>query len=561
MISNYKLLKKEIASVSRKYEPILAKTGLYTLKACVEGDFFLFHSAYDPVKEGGNFAACLHGYIGKIVVYGLGMGYHTKPLIDTLAPGCELHIFEYDLSVVRAAFELTDIESYLHKENVFFHWPENHDSFFSELAIAVAGCERYAVHKPSARLVPKLEAEVLSHASQIPVCDKNEIIIYNGASSYGVLNDFERSLADSFNKLGLSVRSINISDKYYGLETLFRIKNAKFILSFCVAGLLENAGELCSLFDAAAVPFVFLSVDDPVFQIVRPHVTARKTIYTWVDRTMPGVYERFAPYFPGVANAFLPHGCESVEDIERLFNKTRNLDVVVSGTISGRYKFDALLSDVEQNDRDAVAGATQQLLAHPEMTITESFEHFLTECGEAYPDEYLLTLLKKYGRAVYLFIAANRRFSAVKAVLDAGVSVTCSGRGWEATGFERYENFNYIGEVHYRRQLEVFEDAKIVLNTMPLRPDGSHERIFQSMARGALCVTDYSKYLDEILINGEQIVFYDMRSLHELPVIVNKYLEDEGLRERVARNGYDKAIAAHTWFHRAQELLRIVENN
>ena len=45
------------------------------------------------------------------------------------------------------------------------------------------------------------------------------------------------------------------------------------------------------------------------------------------------------------------------------------------------------------------------------------------------------------------------------------------------------------------------------------------DRIFISMCNGAVCITDHSKYLDEILTPDENIIFYDLTPLDKLPEI------------------------------------------
>ena len=74
--------------------------------------------------------------------------------------------------------------------------------------------------------------------------------------------------------------------------------------------------------------------------------------------------------------------------------------------------------------------------------------------------------------------------------------------------------------------LEALADSRLSLNVMPWFKDGAHDRIFNSMCNGAVCITDHSKYLDEILTPDENIIFYDLKQLDKLPEIFENALND-----------------------------------
>ena len=101
------------------------------------------------------------------------------------------------------------------------------------------------------------------------------------------------------------------------------------------------------------------------------------------------------------------------------------------------------------------------------------------------------------------------------------------------------------------------ENAKIVLNTMPWFKDGSHERIFNGMLRGAVVCSDTSGYLEEVL-PAEVWESFDLSadSIASLPKRLKALLQDTGRMQRIATAGYELAKDKHTWQERAEELHR-----
>lgn len=83
-------------------------------------------------------------------------------------------------------------------------------------------------------------------------------------------------------------------------------------------------------------------------------------------------------------------------------------------------------------------------------------------------------------------------------------------------------------------------------------------RVFEAMACGRPLLTDRlpSKCgLEEVLTDGETAFLYDDRTLEET---VRRLLGEPALVERVGQAGRAHVLAAHTYRHRAAELLRVL---
>ena len=82
-------------------------------------------------------------------------------------------------------------------------------------------------------------------------------------------------------------------------------------------------------------------------------------------------------------------------------------------------------------------------------------------------------------------------------------------------------------------------------------------RIFEGMACGKMVLCDRlekSKKLDELFIDGEDIVYYD--DIFDCVEKMNYYRENEEERERIANNGFKKVLENHTQKQRVEFIIK-----
>lgn len=84
-------------------------------------------------------------------------------------------------------------------------------------------------------------------------------------------------------------------------------------------------------------------------------------------------------------------------------------------------------------------------------------------------------------------------------------------------------------------------------------PDFVNPRTFELAACGAFQLTDSRRPLRDLFDEGEVAVF---RSVSELRALVDRYLEDAPGRARMADRARRRALAAHTYAHRMDRVLR-----
>lgn len=103
-----------------------------------------------------------------------------------------------------------------------------------------------------------------------------------------------------------------------------------------------------------------------------------------------------------------------------------------------------------------------------------------------------------------------------------------------------------------------FSESKIVFNSSV--KNDLNMRFFETLSTGSLLLTDMAKNSgqDELFIANEEIVCYEDETINNT---IDFYLENDELREAIARRGYEMTLNAHTYQHRVEDLLSVVVGN
>lgn len=197
------------------------------------------------------------------------------------------------------------------------------------------------------------------------------------------------------------------------------------------------------------------------------------------------------------------------------------------------------------------------LIGDPHITYDQAMEIHLKQIQPDLPDAALKPMIEKH-RFTETNLCAMYRLEIVRALAEAGITVSVYGEGWDQTDLTKHPHFDLHSPVSFAEGLALMENSKIVLNQMAWFKDGGSERIFNAMLQGSVCVTDDSIYLKKQLTDGEDIVFYSLDALEKLPELVSGLLHDPDRMQRIADCGYNNAAAHHTWEHRAAELAKLL---
>ena len=329
-----------------------------------------------------------------------------------------------------------------------------------------------------------------------------------------------------------------------------------------------------SIWQEENLPILNILVDHPLYYHSCLKEAGERMRVFCVDREHVGYVRRF---YPGVKVEFLPlagnelfvsqkdgeHGihrthCEDVP--EPVLYGQRTFDLVFAANYVSMEMLEEKVKALDDDYRIFYRRITEDLIADPAQSVDAVMErHIRNELG-AVPEEQLCAAMS--GMIwIDLFIRSYFREKVVQTLADAGIIVRVFGADWEKIHCKKPQNVRTSGgKVNSAACVQAMRDARIALNVMPWFKDGAHDRVFTAMLQGTAALTDDSRYLREECRDGENICFYSLRALEQLPDRVVSLLEDPVRMAELAERGYRMAEKRHRWKKRAGLLMQALRD-
>lgn len=375
---------------------------------------------------------------------------------------------------------------------------------------------------------------------------------------------FSIQLAEAFERMGHETFLFDLSRPWSSSERFFRFfeKGNTVLVNFNFHGM---SGEEIfldenerSMWDALQIPSYNIVVDHPMYYhhfLEKPPVGYH---HISIDRNHEKYMKRF---FPKIQNGpFLPlAGTQLYPNKSYVPAAYRRYDVTMVGNYTPPGQFEKYITRIDDEYTEFYYGIIEDLLAHPMRTVEDvAEEHIRQEIPEVTEEEFKKVMSSL--TFIDLYVRFTTRGQAVKSLADAGIKVHVFGGGWDQLVCEKPENVINGNSLDSVGCLKKLCQSRISLNVMPWFRDGAHDRIFNSMLNGALCLTDSSIYLDEILQDKENCKIYSPAHPEELPDMVYGLLSNPPRLQEIIDKGYQMAAAAHTWAHRAETLHNLIES-
>ena len=109
--------------------------------------------------------------------------------------------------------------------------------------------------------------------------------------------------------------------------------------------------------------------------------------------------------------------------------------------------------------------------------------------------------------------------------------------------------------IFFDKVAEFYNRCKIVPNQCPA--DDTNMRLFEVTACGALLITPYVPYLEELFDLEKELVIY--KDMYDLKEKIDYYLEHDKEREKIARAGQRRTLKNHTYKNRVKEIIKIIK--
>jgi glycosyltransferase involved in cell wall biosynthesis len=126
---------------------------------------------------------------------------------------------------------------------------------------------------------------------------------------------------------------------------------------------------------------------------------------------------------------------------------------------------------------------------------------------------------------------------------------------------ERFRLNDWQKSYAFEEMAEVYRASKIVVNVpRDDYPQDANMRAFEAMAAGCLLISRSPTELTAVGFE-EGVHFVPYQDESDIVDLVAKYLSADSERQRIAGAGREKVLREHTYDCRAEQLLRIVEQN
>lgn len=367
---------------------------------------------------------------------------------------------------------------------------------------------------------------------------------------------FSEQIGKTFEKLGYDVFYFDQCAEYDSLSKLLWFAEPKITaaVSFNFDGcsgedyLIDSQG--INFFEAREIPLINIVVDHPFYYHKFLPYLPKDYTQVSIDRDHEAYLKRF---FPKIKRGpFLPLAGTSLWTKETLPTwEERPVDIVFTGNYSPPSDLNHVLDRVNEEYGRFYRDIIQDFVEHPHLGMHQGIIRHLMEEVEDIDEDGLRDTMPNM-IMIDLYVRHYFRGEVVKTLVDAGLKVHCFGAGWERLECKHPENIVNGNVLESLGCLQQISKAKVSLNVMPWFKEGAHDRVFNSMLNGSVCVTDWSNYMTEILEDEKDVVFYELDDLPALPDKIRTLLSNRNHWEEMQQNAYDTAAKAHTWAHRAQ---------
>ena len=380
---------------------------------------------------------------------------------------------------------------------------------------------------------------------------KRIVMVIGGVET---LEYFSYQMGKTFEENGFLVFYYDLKNEEQSARTLkkFIRTGETALVTFNFEGLEKEPGVykegLGYIWDAYKIPCYNMVADHPYYYHERLRDLPKRYYHISIDRCQEQYFKQFYPEFEHLG--FLPLAGTEIKPS----SDERTMDVIMTGNYTPPSFCEPYIHWINEEYAAFYQGIIDDLIAHPHQTVEEvAMGHCEREMGKVPYEELRIAFSKMI--FIDLYVRNYWRGEAVRVLADAGIKVDVFGKGWEELTCSHPENLIIHPQITSYSCLEQLQHAKVSLNVMPWFKDGAHDRVFNSILNGAVCVSDKSKYLCEELAEGEGVCYYDLKNIEELPCIVKNLLQNENKIQDMIHNGRQKVRKKHTWETRANQII------
>jgi glycosyltransferase involved in cell wall biosynthesis len=382
----------------------------------------------------------------------------------------------------------------------------------------------------------------------------DRVCIITNYNLYESKRYFSQKFGEALKRKGIETFLIDAEERTLGADVIGAIQAFKPSLT-CSFNSLLPISERRYLWDFLEIPHISFLVDPALYSV--DLTRSPYSILTCVDRSDLEAIQSYQ--FENIF--FWPHAIE--RDLLADFDNERTYEVVFFGSC---YDYESLRVSWRQQNPEllnkVLDDAIDLVFSDPKMSLAQALVTAWNATGlnpEGIDFTTLFYYLDNYTRG-------RDRVELISSIHDAKVHVfgeLSRDNAVGVLGWSQYlakkNNVVLHPSVTYKEHLTILKQAKVTLNSMPFFKEGSHERVLNGLACGAVPVTTENQFFRETFIDGQDLFYYFMNRKDEVDAKVQLLLRDEPQRRQIARQGKEKVMKSFTWDHRVDELLKNVD--
>jgi len=311
------------------------------------------------------------------------------------------------------------------------------------------------------------------------------------------------------------------------------------------------------LFEACGIPYVSLFYDSPYFGIDRLIPTLGSPLHTiclWDKYYIERIRRDFGVECHHLQLATDFTGVGSVDA-----KKEFAVDVAFLGSVNMEYSF---RETARQHDwPEWLESFTEDIIEAFFSTHSPFLEIYMDRLGAL--DEgrkaYIRSLTARSTPASPLYAIHSHLHHAIRSRVLGGITASKVHIFGGLHG--DYANTNLVfseGIDYHTGAPGLYSSARINLNISSGQLVNSvNQRIFDVPACGGFLLTDYRPIVEELFDTTTEMITY--RDTGELNRLVAYYLEHDAERKQLAANARKRVLSEHTFQHRTNDLIEIIE--
>lgn len=380
------------------------------------------------------------------------------------------------------------------------------------------------------------------------------LILLSQDICHGLLDSMAYNLGQELNQIGIETSYFDIKKEAPEKIVGYLDDTILAIVDFYSGILNVSVSDGTKLFDALGAPVFQFLFDYPIYvedilgcKLKNYHALCMDRDY--VD-ALSDIYSVRRAYF-------LPIPGKEGKNTKSWAGRTH--DIVFVGVYVNYRNILGLFDDCESDVKQFALDYFNSMINHMELNHMEALKVTLDEKGIGYDNELLHKFFLQYGK-VGRAARAYVREQMIKCLLDAGFSIDVYSYSWKDSVWDQYTNLIVHDVINEDEYIELLGDSKISLNCLYGNKYGFTERHGNSMLNGAVSVTDRTKYLSENFMDQEDIIFYDLDNIAQLPNRVKWLLDNPTKAEQISENARNKALQKYTWANACEQFLQILVN-